>query len=97
MGYVTEMPAERHYRDARITEIYEGTSEVSNTQRNFIISYFRITVRGYDNVYIISLTRLTNVYIYVHAYNIHIFCLVFIKCLISQITGFKSRHRCRCY
>uniref|UniRef100_A0A8C5LZZ3 Short-chain specific acyl-CoA dehydrogenase, mitochondrial n=1 Tax=Leptobrachium leishanense TaxID=445787 RepID=A0A8C5LZZ3_9ANUR len=23
MGYVTEMPAERHYRDARITEIYE--------------------------------------------------------------------------
>jgi len=30
MGYVTEMPAERHYRDARITEIYEGTSEVLN-------------------------------------------------------------------
>jgi butyryl-CoA dehydrogenase len=28
MGYVTEMPAERYYRDARITEIYEGTSEV---------------------------------------------------------------------
>jgi len=28
MGYVREMPAERHYRDARITEIYEGTSEV---------------------------------------------------------------------
>jgi len=28
MGYVTDMPAERHYRDARITEIYEGTSEV---------------------------------------------------------------------
>ena len=24
MGYVTDMPAERHYRDARITEIYEG-------------------------------------------------------------------------
>ncbi|XP_046841124.1 short-chain specific acyl-CoA dehydrogenase, mitochondrial-like [Xenia sp. Carnegie-2017] len=28
MGYVNDMPAERHYRDARITEIYEGTSEV---------------------------------------------------------------------
>jgi butyryl-CoA dehydrogenase len=27
MGYVSDMPAERHYRDARITEIYEGTSE----------------------------------------------------------------------
>jgi Acyl-CoA dehydrogenase, C-terminal domain len=24
MGYATDMPAERHYRDARITEIYEG-------------------------------------------------------------------------
>lgn len=28
MGYVTDMPSERHYRDARITEIYEGTSEI---------------------------------------------------------------------
>jgi len=27
-GYTTEYPLERHYRDARITEIYEGTSEV---------------------------------------------------------------------
>ena len=27
-GYSTEYAAERHYRDARITEIYEGTSEI---------------------------------------------------------------------
>lgn len=27
-GYVKEFDAERHYRDARITEIYEGTSEI---------------------------------------------------------------------
>jgi alkylation response protein AidB-like acyl-CoA dehydrogenase len=28
MGYVNEMPTERFYRDAKITEIYEGTKEV---------------------------------------------------------------------
>ncbi|KAK7087664.1 hypothetical protein V1264_021683 [Littorina saxatilis] len=28
MGFVTDMPAERYYRDARITEIYEGTSDI---------------------------------------------------------------------
>ena len=28
MGYVATMPVERNYRDARITEIYEGTSEI---------------------------------------------------------------------
>ena len=28
MGYVSSMPVERNYRDARITEIYEGTSEI---------------------------------------------------------------------
>jgi len=28
LGYTQECDAERHYRDARITEIYEGTSEI---------------------------------------------------------------------
>jgi butyryl-CoA dehydrogenase len=27
-GYIKEYPVERHFRDAKITEIYEGTSEV---------------------------------------------------------------------
>jgi butyryl-CoA dehydrogenase len=27
-GYLTDFPVERHYRDAKITEIYEGTSEI---------------------------------------------------------------------
>ncbi|HEX7667258.1 MAG TPA: acyl-CoA dehydrogenase family protein, partial [Polyangiaceae bacterium] len=27
-GFTKEFPAERHYRDARVTTIYEGTSEV---------------------------------------------------------------------
>ncbi|MCX4244677.1 acyl-CoA dehydrogenase [Paraliomyxa miuraensis] len=35
-GYVSEYPVERHYRDAKITEIYEGTSEI---QRIVIASY----------------------------------------------------------
>ncbi|WP_336345798.1 acyl-CoA dehydrogenase family protein [Halalkalicoccus ordinarius] len=32
-GYVTDHPAERYYRDVRITKIYEGTSEI---QKNII-------------------------------------------------------------
>jgi alkylation response protein AidB-like acyl-CoA dehydrogenase len=27
-GYSAEFPAERFYRDAKITEIYEGTSQI---------------------------------------------------------------------
>ena len=27
-GYIKEFPTERYYRDAKMTEIYEGTSEV---------------------------------------------------------------------
>ena len=27
-GYVEDFPVERHFRDAKITEIYEGTSEI---------------------------------------------------------------------
>jgi len=27
-GYVADFPVERHYRDARLTQIYEGTSEI---------------------------------------------------------------------
>jgi alkylation response protein AidB-like acyl-CoA dehydrogenase len=37
-GYVTEYPVERHFRDAKITEIYEGPSEI---QRLVISNYLR--------------------------------------------------------
>jgi alkylation response protein AidB-like acyl-CoA dehydrogenase len=32
-GYVSDHPVERYYRDARITKIYDGTSEI---QRNIV-------------------------------------------------------------
>ena len=28
LGYSKELPVERYFRDAKITEIYEGTSEI---------------------------------------------------------------------
>jgi acyl-CoA dehydrogenase len=38
MGYMKEFPVERFYRDARITRIYEGTSEI---QRNIIAAQLK--------------------------------------------------------
>ncbi|WAH38021.1 acyl-CoA dehydrogenase family protein [Alicyclobacillus dauci] len=38
VGYIAEYPIERFYRDARITRIYEGTSEI---QKNIIVSQLR--------------------------------------------------------
>jgi alkylation response protein AidB-like acyl-CoA dehydrogenase len=35
-GYVTDHPVERYYRDARVTKIYDGTSEI---QKNIIADY----------------------------------------------------------
>jgi hypothetical protein len=30
VGYIKDFPVERYFRDAKITEIYEGTSEVQH-------------------------------------------------------------------
>lgn len=30
VGYTRDFPAERHYRDAKILEIYEGTSQIQH-------------------------------------------------------------------
>lgn len=38
IGYIKEYPIERYYRDARITKIYEGTSEI---QKNIIAGRLR--------------------------------------------------------
>jgi acyl-CoA dehydrogenase len=38
IGYISEFPIERYYRDARITKIYEGTSEI---QKNIIAAQLR--------------------------------------------------------
>jgi len=35
-GYVSDFPVERYYRDARITKIYRGTSEI---QKNVIADH----------------------------------------------------------
>ncbi len=43
IGYMKDYPIERYYRDARITKIYEGTSEI---QRNIIASELK---RDYAN------------------------------------------------
>ena len=41
MGYVADMPCERNYRDARITEIYEGKQIHTICQAFFIKHQFR--------------------------------------------------------
>ena len=38
IGYIAEFPVERFYRDARITKIYEGTSEI---QKNIIAAQLK--------------------------------------------------------
>ena len=42
-GYTTEFPVERYYRDAKVTEIYEGTSEI---QRLVIARNILASTRG---------------------------------------------------
>lgn len=37
-GYVSDHPVERYYRDARVTKIYDGTSEI---QKNIIADHLR--------------------------------------------------------
>jgi alkylation response protein AidB-like acyl-CoA dehydrogenase len=42
MGYSKELPVERYFRDAKITEIYEGTSEILRV----VISRLELGLRG---------------------------------------------------
>jgi alkylation response protein AidB-like acyl-CoA dehydrogenase len=42
MGYSKELPVERYFRDAKITEIYEGTSEI----QRLIISRLELDLGG---------------------------------------------------
>ena len=37
MGYVSDMPVERNYRDARITEIYEVTTSFTGRRCTGIV------------------------------------------------------------
>jgi butyryl-CoA dehydrogenase len=39
MGYVSDMPVERNYRDARITEIYEGILTLIHSKQLFFDSF----------------------------------------------------------
>jgi alkylation response protein AidB-like acyl-CoA dehydrogenase len=41
MGYSRELPVERYFRDAKITEIYEGTSEI----QRLVISRLELGLR----------------------------------------------------
>ena len=42
MGYSKELPIERYFRDAKITEIYEGTSEI----QRLVISRLELGLRS---------------------------------------------------